>query len=114
MILIRTTLMPLPEKKKEVLQTLLSIVEHSVNGSGLIGYAIYHDIMNVNVLKLISEWQTRGHMESHLCSDRFGVLLGTGSLLSEPVDVQIFTFSKIEGMATVKMLRKRGRDQVTG
>lgn len=108
MIMIRTTLMPLPEKQKEVLQTLLSIVEHPVNGDGLLGYAIYHDVMNENVFELTSEWQTRGHMESHLCSDRFGVLLGTGSLLSEPVDVQIFTFSKVEGMATVRTLRRRG------
>ncbi len=108
MILIRTTLMPLPEKQKEVLQTLLSIVEPPVNENGLLGYAIYQDIMNNNVFKLISEWQTRGHMESHLCSDRFGVLLGTGSLLSEPVDVQISTVSKDEGMTTVKMLRRKG------
>ena len=100
--------MPLPEKQKEVLQTLLSIVEPPVTGNGLLGYAIYQDIMNNNVFKLISEWQTRSHMESHLCSDRFGVLLGTRSLLNEPVDVQILTASKVEGMATVKMLRSRG------
>jgi quinol monooxygenase YgiN len=107
MIIVRTVLSTLPEKQKEILQTLLSMVEPPGNGNGLLGYGIYRDIEDETVFKLISEWNTREHANIHLSSEQFGVLLGARSLLSKPVEVQIYTVSLVEGIEAVRLARKK-------
>jgi len=107
MIIVRTILSTLPEKQKEVMQTLLSMVEPPANGNGLLSYGIYHDIEDITVFKLISEWESRRHLNAHLISDRFGILLGTKSLLCKPIDVQILTVTHMEGMEVVRTVREK-------
>ena len=97
----------LPEKQKEVMQTLLSMIEPPANGNGLLSYDIYHDIEDATVFKLISEWESRRHLNAHLSSDRFGILLGTKSLLCKPLDVQILTVTHVEGMEVVRTARAK-------
>lgn len=87
------------------MQTLLSMIEPPGNGNGLLSYGIYHDIEDITVFKLISEWESRRHLNAHLSSDRFGVLLGTKSLLCKPIDVQILTVTHVEGMEVVRTAR---------
>jgi len=106
MIIVRTVLSALPEKQKEVLQTLLSMVEPPSNGNGLLSYGIYHDIEDETVFKLISEWKTREHANVHLGSEQFGVLLGTRSLLCKAFEVHIYTVSLVEGIEAVRLARK--------
>ena len=109
MIIVRTILCTLPEKQKEVMQTLLSMIEPPANGNGLLSYGIYHDIEDVTVFKLISEWRSRRHLNAHLSSDRFGVLLGTKSLLCRPIEVEILTVTQVEGMEVVKTIREKAK-----
>ena len=109
MIIVRTILSTLPEKQKEVMQTLLSMIEPPANGNGLISYGIYHDIEDSTIFKLISEWESRRHLDAHLRSERFGVLLGTTSLLCKPIDVQIVTVTHVEGMEVVRIARETAR-----
>ena len=110
MIVFRTIMNVLPEKQKEVLQTLISLIEPGGNEKGCLIYGIFCDIENQNIFNLISEWKTRQHLDHHMKSDRFSVLLGTKSLLSEPLKVQIFTVSDFEGIEAVNSIRKRGKD----
>jgi quinol monooxygenase YgiN len=112
MIVVRIIMNVFPEKRKEVIQTILSIIksERIQHGKNLewpgIGYDILCDIEDINIFNLISTWETRKHLEKHLKSDKFSVLLGTKSLLCEPLDIQIFTISNIEGFEIVQSLRK--------
>jgi quinol monooxygenase YgiN len=99
----------LPEKQKEVLQTLLSLMAPPGKEQGCLSYDIFSDIEDETVFNLISEWETRQHLDQHLKSDRFSVLLGTKCLLSEPLKIQIATVSEFEGMEAVCTARKRGR-----
>ena len=48
---------------------------------------------------------TREDMDQHIRSDRFGVLLGTKTLLSEPPKIQIHTVSQSEGMEAIHAAR---------
>lgn len=107
MIIARTYLNAQQEKQKEVLQTLLSMVEPPKYGSGLISYAIYHDIEDKNVFNLISAWQTRDQLNHYLNSERFGVLLGIKSLLRFPIEIEILTILAVEGMEAVKVARSK-------
>ncbi|MFO7666812.1 MAG: antibiotic biosynthesis monooxygenase family protein [Desulfobacterales bacterium] len=100
----------LPEKQKEMLQTLLSLTQPSAKGKGCTRYGIYRDIEDENVFNLISEWETRQNLDHYMRSDSFRVLLGTKSLLSEPLKVQIFTVSNSEGFEAVDSVRKKDAD----
>jgi len=107
MNVIRTIMNVLPEKQKEVLQTLILIVAPSEKEKGCLNFGIYGDVENENVFNLISEWETRKALDHHMKSDRFSVLLGTKSFLAEPMKIQIFTISNTEGMEAVNAVRKK-------
>jgi quinol monooxygenase YgiN len=105
MIILRIIMNALPEKQKEVMQTLLSMVEATAKERGCLSYEAFCDIRDKNVFSLIEEWETREYLQDHLKSDKFGVLLGTKSLLREPLKVQIQTVSHLEEMEAVKAAR---------
>lgn len=107
MIVIRTVMNVLPEKQKEVLQTLLSLVAPPTRERGCLSYLVFNDIEDKNSFNLISEWETRNHLERHIKSDKFSVLLGIRSLLCEPLKIEILTVSESEGIEAIYSLRKK-------
>lgn len=107
MIIIKLLMNVLPAKKKEILLTLLALLQHPENEKGCLSYGIFVNIEDENAFSLISEWKTRKCLEFHLKSDRFSILLGTKSLLSEPMTMQIQTVSDQEGMEVVLSARKK-------
>jgi quinol monooxygenase YgiN len=107
MILVRIIMNVLPEKQKEVLQTLLSLIETPGKEKGCLSYGIFCDIEDKNVFNLISEWETRQHLDDYIKSYRFSVLLGTKSLLCEPPQIGIHTVSHSEGMEAIDAVRSK-------
>ncbi|MEJ2658859.1 MAG: antibiotic biosynthesis monooxygenase [Desulfobacterales bacterium] len=105
MIVVRIIMNALPEKQKEVMQTLLSMIEPPGKESGYLSYGIFCDIEDKNVFNLISEWETRKDLDDHIKSYRFSVLLGTKSLLCEPPKIEIHTVSHSEGMEVIDAVR---------
>jgi len=96
-----------PEKQKEVLLTLLALLQQPEKVPGCLSYGVFSDIEDKDAFNLISEWQTRQDLDQHMRSDRFSILLGTRSLLSEPLKMQILAGSEPEGMEMVYDLRKK-------
>ncbi|MDH3344447.1 MAG: antibiotic biosynthesis monooxygenase [Desulfobacteraceae bacterium] len=107
MIVVRMIMNVLPEKQKEVMQTLLSMIESPAKDSRYLSYGIFCDIEDKNVFNLISEWETRKDLDNHIASYRFSVLLGTKSLLCEPPQIEIHTVSHSEGMEAVDAARSK-------
>lgn len=105
MIVVRITMNVLPEKQLEVTQTLLSMIEPTEKEAGCLSYAVFCDIEDKNRFSLLEEWETREDMDHHIRSHRFGVLLGTKALLSEPPKIQIHTVSQSEGIETIHAAR---------
>ena len=107
MIIVKITMAARPEKRKEVMQTLLSMIESTEKERGCLSHHVFRNIEDENVFSLIEEWQTREDLNDHIKSDRFSVLLGTKSLLFEPPQIQIHTVSHPEGMETVNAARAK-------
>jgi quinol monooxygenase YgiN len=107
MIIVRITMNSLMEKRTEIMQTLLSMIEPTENGRGCLSCQILQDVEDQNVFSLIQEWETRKDLDNHLKSDRFSVLLGTKSLLCEPQQIEIHTVSRSEGMETIHATRNK-------
>lgn len=106
MISVRIIMNVLQEKQKEVFQTLLSFIEQPVKEKGCLFYGIFSDIEDNRVFTIISEWETRQHLDRHMKSDSFSVLLGTKSLLCEPLKIQISTVSDYEVIEAANSIRK--------
>jgi len=107
MIILRITMNALPEKQKEVMQTLLSMIEPTGREKGCLSYDVSNDIEHHNLFSLIVGWESREDLEHHLRSARFGVLLGTKSLLKEPLKIQIYTVSHSEEVDAIKASREK-------
>ncbi len=106
-IIVRITMNAFIEKRTEVMQTLLSMIEPTENERGCQSCHVFWDIKDKNVLCLIEEWKTREDLDDHIKSDRFSVLLGTKSLLCEPLKILIFTVLNSEGIEAVNSVRKK-------
>jgi len=96
-----------PEKQKEVMQTLLSIIEPTRQEVGCLGYHVFQNIEDENSVSIIGKWKTREDLDRHMRSDRFGILLGTKSLLKEKQGILIYTISHSEGMEAVNTVRDK-------
>jgi quinol monooxygenase YgiN len=105
MIVVRIAMNVLPEKQKELVQTILSMIGPMEKEAGCLSCALFCNVEDKNLLNLFEEWQTRKDLDRHLRSEMFSVLLGTKSLLCDPSQIQIHTVSHSEGMVTVKAAR---------
>jgi len=104
----RITLRALMEKRTEMMQTLLSMIEPAGKENGCLSYEVFCDIDGETVFNLIEEWETREDLDRHIQSEIFSVLLGTKSLLAKPLEMKIHTVSHSEGAEVVNALRRKG------
>lgn len=107
MILTRIIFTALPEKRKELMQTLLSMLETKGKEKGCISYGIFSDIHKNTVFNLIEEWKTREDLNRYIRSENFSVLLGTKSLLAKPMEIKIHSVFHTEGRDAVFILRSQ-------
>jgi quinol monooxygenase YgiN len=107
-IIVRITIKALMEKRTEVMQTLLSMIEPTGKEKGCLSHKVFCDIEGKTVFNLIEEWESREDLDRYIGSKRFSVLLGTKSLLVKPLEMRIHTVSHSEGMEVVNALRGKG------
>ncbi len=107
MIIVRIVLNVLPEKHLEFTQTFLSMIEPTGKETGCLSFSLFCDIEDKNCFNLLEEWETREDLENHIRSHRFGVLLGSKSLLCNPPTINFFTISSTEGMEAVNFVRQK-------
>ena len=105
MIVIKITMNALPGKQLEMTQTLLSMIQPMAKEAGCISYGVFCDTKDKNRFCLLEEWKTREELDRYIASHQFSILLGTKALLCEPLDIQIFTVSRSEGMDAVHSIR---------
>ena len=82
-----------PEKRKELTQTLLSIVEQLRKESGCLHAGFYRNGENEEDFLVVEEWATQQDSDDHLRSDLFTVLMGAGTLMRRPPEIVIHTVS---------------------
>lgn len=92
-------------KRKEVLQTVKAILGPIRREQGCISCNCYVDVEDENIVFFKEEWQTREDLDSHLRSDRFGVLIGAMSLLTVEPDIRFTTSVSIAGAEDIRAAR---------
>jgi phenylalanine-4-hydroxylase len=69
---------------------------------GCLSDHVFRDIEDENVFSLIDEWETREDLEYLLRPDRFGVLLGTKSLLTIPFEIYGHHFRRVSKLNRIE------------
>jgi quinol monooxygenase YgiN len=108
MIIVKIVLDGLEDKQLELTQTLLSLIKPVGSETGCKSYSVFCDVHDKNRFCLIEEWETREDLNRHIKSHRFGVLLGTKTLLRKPLNVDIYSISHLQGMEVIEAVRTKG------
>ena len=91
MVIIFVRIKVRPEKRKELSQTLLSIVEQVRKKSGCLHSDVYQSVENETDFLVVEEWANKKDSDEHLRSDIFTVLMGAESLMIWPPRIVIHT-----------------------
>jgi quinol monooxygenase YgiN len=91
MILVIIRMRVLAEKRKELSQTIASLIGSLRTERGCQRCDFCQSMEDENELCLLEEWDTRENLNSHLKSERFRVLRGAMNLLQEPYEIIFHT-----------------------
>ena len=80
-----------PEKRRELSQTLFSIVEQVRKERGCLRSGFYQDFENGNDFFVVSEWKTQKDSDDHLRSDIFTILMSARCLMHRSPEIVIHT-----------------------
>lgn len=106
MIIASVRMTALPEKRVELVQTLLAWLRIVRNEAGCIAYRLCQDLEDENSLWLVGEWDTQSDLDKHFRSDSFAVLQGARSLLREPQEITLHAVSFTAGNEAVNAARQ--------
>jgi quinol monooxygenase YgiN len=95
----------LPEKCKELLQTLEAIVDRVRRETGCVNAKLYQDMENDKAFMLAEEWRNQEDLANYIRSDGFSVLLGANSLLDQAPVIETHSVSHPSGLEAVLKMR---------
>ena len=101
-----TIRMIIPRKKRdEALKILRSMAAECEVHSGCLGFHIYEDLQEDNVLMVEETWRNEEDLTQHLRSEKYrDVLLVMEMALKHP-EVRFYTVSTSAGIETIERLR---------
>ena len=91
MILVITRMKVHPEKRRELSQTIASLVSFTRMEKGCRRYDFCQSTEEENSLFLLEEWDTEKKLMTHRKSEHFKVLRGAMNLLREPYETKLLT-----------------------
>ena len=96
-----------PEKRKEVLQTLIALRGQIRLEYGCISCNIFVDVEAENIIFFKEEWQTSEDLDTHLKSSYFSILIGAMTMLRDEPEIRFSTIATPAGAEAVTVARAR-------
>lgn len=90
MIILTVRMNVFPEKRKELSQTITSLVNLIGKEKECKRCGFYYSVEDENELSLTEEWESMEDLNRHLQSGIFAVLLGAMSLLKHPQELRVY------------------------
>jgi quinol monooxygenase YgiN len=90
MIILTVRMKVFSEKRKELSQTITSLVSLIRKEKGCKRCGFYRSVEDENELSLTEEWESMEDLNRHLQSEIFRVLLGAMNLLKHPQELKIY------------------------
>jgi len=79
----------LPSKRKELVQTVESLIAETQIKRGCLSAYCYQRVADENTFLLVEQWSDQKDFETHLGSEIFAVLIGAGSLMLNKPEIVI-------------------------
>ena len=98
MILVIIRMKVLAEKRKELSQTIASLIGSIRTEKGCRRCDFCQSMEDENELSLLEEWDNQENLICHLKSGRFKILRGAMNLLREPYEMLFHTVFRPAGM----------------
>ena len=92
-----------PESRKELCQTISSLLEQVKSEKGCLTYQFYEEAVDRNTFLLIGVWENPDAWHAHLNSENFAVLLGSINLLCQRAQ---FDFKLLSPAAAIEAMTK--------
>jgi quinol monooxygenase YgiN len=96
-----------PKNRRELMQTFRSLSDPIRCGHGCKSCRIYREVGDDETVIFIQEWDSRDHLDLHLGSNEFAVIVGAMSLLEQPETVEFQVLDQLEGSRSVEAIRAR-------
>jgi quinol monooxygenase YgiN len=106
MIITSVRMKALPEKRAELVQTLLAWLGVARKEPGCIAYWLCQDLEDQSSLWLVGEWKTQSDLDRHFRSSSFAVLQGARSLLREAQEITLHAVAFTAGNEAVDAARR--------
>jgi quinol monooxygenase YgiN len=101
MILVIIRMGVLSEKRKELSQTIASLIGSVRTEKGCLRCNFCQNIEDENELYLLEEWDTHENLIGHQKSERFRILLGAMNLLKRPYEMMVHNVFRPEGIKEI-------------
>jgi quinol monooxygenase YgiN len=96
MVEFRMKISAVPEKRRELLQTIRLLSPGTLNRAGCLNHEWYEDLEQSNTFLLIEQWSSRKSLQRYHRSEHFRVLLGAAHTLGKLHGAQCFSLPKAE------------------
>lgn len=106
MILSTLKMIVLPERRRDLLETMRGMFEPVRVERGCLSYRLYEDVENSNTFILLEEWATQEDIERHISKDSQRQILALMDILSEQPEFRFHTVSSTAGMDLIENVFK--------
>jgi quinol monooxygenase YgiN len=107
-MVVATIRVPVPlDNRRELVQTLQSLLVPIRNQKGCLSYHFYFEIGDEDALCLIEEWETQSDLNNHLKSSDFAVLHGAINMLKGQSEIEFKLLSQTGGIEAVEAIRRK-------
>lgn len=78
----------LPQKRREIIQTIRGLNAQALKDAGCNNASFYQDMHNEDIFYLMEEWQSQSALENYKNSRSYSVLFGLEGLLVESLEIK--------------------------
>ncbi len=104
MIIVTLKLKVVPQKRRDVIQMVHTIIGPTLVQSGCLHCGFYSNTQNDDELILLEKWESEEVMERHIRSNDFRKVIAAMETVIEPPEITFFTVASTEGMELVERI----------
>jgi quinol monooxygenase YgiN len=98
-------ILPLPERRAQVLEVLRSLQGPSLAQPGCTAFQLYEEHAAEGAVVLVERWESETSLETHIRSEAYRRILGAIELSGGPPEVRFDHVTVSEGMELIERLR---------
>ena len=96
-----------PSNLGSAVEILKSITGNVITATGFLGYRIYRDLEDENILCLVEEWESLADLEKYIDSDEYREMLALMDMSCSPPEISFHKIQYTKGVDIINSVRKK-------